>query len=427
MLLLILFFLIGSLSSATIDYLSTDDAVKSLEIIDQIMQTTDSDQAHQLKSQFCQLTGFDTYDPNLRPKIYDQILQNSNYTSLAVKLAGLVTFQNVIIVCMICVATVLLIFIVRYLYQYLEPYVSFLIVNILLNKYFLYVSGLSIAIINMICDPTKIENHHIRQIFIFDWLTPLFGCGLFGIVGSKLISDLMPDAKNDKYFGIGMFITIVWTSVAIYHLNWLVGVASIIMLFFTCGFMFGTTSFGYYSGFDNNKILIRCLIVSICLNIFMLWIKIGFISGRITIYATVFETGIYFWGSIVGSVAILILSNLYRTDRIVMVAQIMCVQILTAVYYLGMIYIGNILSISNYKAIGGTFLVLWSLDLERTILQKYNRENRIIMLSIVLANLYIVKQLITLYPGIVFGYRLINILKNFLIYYFDFLAINDKV
>lgn len=412
LLVILLFFCVFAYGYTKIEKLSTPQALKLLELMDTIEKTNDQN----LKNTFSKLTDF-KYDPVLRNQIYDILTKNANHTSFFMKMVGLVSFQNVIIVCMILVAIGLIFSLARDLVLILGTYVALIFVQLLLNKKFIYTMGILLSCITMYFKPDEIENVFLRYLFIFDWLTPLFGCMVFGIVSFMIYDNLIRDTENNygngypgrhhggydkknSYVGVAFFVTCVYAVVAIYHQNWLVGVLTVMMLFFTFGFLFGAMFGGYYTGFADNNSTLRCFIVSLLLHGFMIGMNTGFITGNVTYYAKIFETGVYFWGSLVGSIAMLIMSDeiylVYRNQYDAGLFMVM--QVLMAVHCLAMMYFGNMLNITSYKSIGGTFLVLWGLDFERTILKKMGSGHLTIALVIVLVNLWFVKQLISWYP-----------------------------
>jgi hypothetical protein len=393
-----------------IERMSAAQALHTLEIMDKIgAGTHDPDLDKELKD----LTGLG-YSPDIRDELYDVINKNMNKTSFFMKMVGLVSFQNTIIVAMVLVGVAFMFFLAHDLFIGLlfmfGAYAMYFVVRFLLNKRFFYANGLAISCITMYFKPDEITNPLIRSLFIFDWLTPMFGCIIFGIVTFMIYNDLVKsnnggassyNKKPEASYQInGLFVTICWALVAIRHNNWMIGVLTIMMLFFTLGFLFGSMMMGYYTGFTNNESLMRCFGLSVVLNAIMLGVKVGFITGNVTDYANVFENGVYFWGSFVGSISLLVMSDEWylRYNNTYTDGLFTVMQVIMATYCFVLLYFGNVFYISEYRSIGGTFLVLWGLDMEKTILQKLGKGNMTLMLFIVLVNLYYIKQLITWYP-----------------------------
>lgn len=409
----LMLFCVSVFGYTKIEKLSTQQALEMLELIDNIEKTNNQS----LKEQFTKLTDLD-YNVIYRQLLYDVLTKNANNTSFFSKMMGLVSFQNVILVCMVCVSIVFVFSLAKDMVLLLGAYAALIFIHLFLNKKFIYTMGYLLSGLTMYFKPIEIENVFLRYLFIFDWLTPLFGCMVFGIVTFMVYDDVVnhdfgiiygcgetgnyrrSKRKVSSYIEIGSFVTCVFAIVSIYHHNWLIGVLTVMTLFCTFGFVFGSMFGGYYTGFADNDAIVRCLIVSLLLNGFMIGIASEAITGDIVRYAQVFETGVYFWGSFVGSIAMLILSDehyiIYKKNYSIDIFVGM--QIFMALYCLGMMYFGNMLNITSYKSIGGTFLVLWGLDLERTILRKFGSGHLTITSGIIIANLWFIKQLINWYP-----------------------------
>ena len=398
--------------------MSNEQAIQALKLMDNIDKTNDTI----LKTQFKVFTDYE-YNESLKDELYKIINKNDNNTGIFVKLSGLITFQNVILVSMIGVAIIFLVSLFKDIMIALGAFIAYFIIQIILDKRFIYCTCLLSSSITMYFKPDQIENQYIKYIFIFDWLTPLFGCIIFSIVSFMIYNDLITDNlfgnfdisnakgktrqtrhggydKENSHVPIGIFVTMIWILMTVYHENWLIGVGSVMMLFFTFGFLFGSMFGGYYIGFTDDNSIERCFYVSLILNALMISIKSGSIINNLVGYAFLFETGIFFWGSLIGNLAMLIMSDEYyvmgkkKND----VSFFLFMQILMGIYSLGMMYVGSILNIANYKSIGGTFLVLWGLDLEKSVLQKLGTGHATIALGIIFVNLYIIKQLISWYP-----------------------------
>jgi hypothetical protein len=93
---------------AKIDKLSAEDAIHALSLLDQFNSAADNTTLANLTKQFHDLTGADP-DSGLRTKLYEIIDQNVHHTSFFTKLAGLVSFQNLLLVCMVAVGVVFVI------------------------------------------------------------------------------------------------------------------------------------------------------------------------------------------------------------------------------------------------------------------------------------------------------------------------------
>jgi len=296
--------------------------------------------------------------------------------------------------------------------------------DLILNKYFLHMLGLGLSVTTMLLKPGHFDNPVMDVIFLFDWLTPLFGCLLFGVTAFFMNLDWMNDlekssrrrvyrskpSESNQYLGVAWLVTLVWTMVATYQQNWLVGVSAVIMLFAVCGFVVGSMFGGYYTGFWGHEQMIRCLVLSVVLNAIMLGFQTGVITGPITNYITIFETGVQFWGTMVGLIAMLILTDEmyipysfydvrhYNDRNFRYVAYYLIMQTFMGIYCLATMYFGSIFYITSLKSLGGTFLVLWGLNFERTVLKRLSNGWLTGTLFVVLVNLYGVYKFSQLYP-----------------------------
>ena len=419
---LVLFVLCVSVFGFTkLEKLSTKELTDILKLMDNIKNTENN--TH-LKQTLKELTDLD-YDEKIRSELYELIRGNENHTSVFMRLAGLITFKNIFLTCMVLIGVALAISLFKDIIFALGAFVALVIVQVILDKRFLYTVGLGFSCAIMYINPSNIENQIVRILFIFDWLSPLFGCLIFGIIAFAMYRDFVITSwdlkgmstrhggydEENNYIPIGFIVTLVWGVVTVYHQNWVIGIVTIIMLFFTFGFLFGAMFGGYYTGFVGTAAMARCFIVSLILNACMVGIQTGVINGTIVDYFGIFETGIYFWGTFVGCLAMLIMSDEYFILKMAREAEsrmkvkihdilpyFMLMQILMGVYCLGTMYVGSILYITTFKSIGGTFLVLWGLDLEKTVLKKFGTGHLTITLLIILANCYAVYKLISWYP-----------------------------
>ena len=406
--LFLLLALIASVCSYTkLESLSSDDAINALKIIDLIENVNSTNEIVRLNKLLNEITG-ETYNISHRKQLYDIISDNTANIGIYSKISGLLSFKNFLLVCMVAVGVAFVISFMFNIVCLLGAYVGMLFYKIFLTKYSLYVQGLLLSFATLGYKVDQITNPYIQYLFIFDCMTPLFGCIIFYIVVLFVVADYFPAPKTKISIGyelaVDTFVGVIWTVAAIYHNNKIIGIVVIIMIFKSCGFLFGSSYFGYYTGFNkNDHSLLRCLLISIFLNAVMIFAKAEFITGDITAYLNIFDTGIYFWATLVGTIAMLIMSDEYyikykyetADDRALIFIMM---QFIMVIYCLILIYLGNIFYITSYQGIGGTFLVLWALDIERTFLQKFKQGSTTIFLFIILVNLYLVKQYITFYP-----------------------------
>lgn len=384
-----------------LDKLSGEDAVTVLETISKL-KTDPTDQ--QLYERFTNITRLDYKTQNVtlvEERLRNVIKQTFENTSFFVKMANLMTFKNVITVLLVIVA-------IAFLFALFHSIIIFLAMNflmlavLLIDKKTIYTLGYMLSCVTMYYKYDEVTNPYMKLLFIFDSLTPLFGSLLFTAITHAMFADFCKfsnDRKNNKH--IMAFATLLSTGTlgitTVYHNNYIIGIFTVIGLFASFGFMIGSFYGGYYTEFDDDYNMVRCLMISIMLNG-------AYIAKLLGVFDygcfAVFETGIVFWGSIVGSIALLILvDEIYmRYKKMYDVGLYMFAQIVMVAYCIAMIYFGNMFNVTSYKSIGGTFLVLWALDFERTLLSKMAKGSLTMTLFMIMSNLYLLKQYIQTYP-----------------------------
>lgn len=398
------------LASSKYEKLSSEDVFNALETMDEIEKTTDENTRSAMLIKFEKITGL-VYDASLRSKLYDLQRKNMNHTSYASKIMGLLSFQNVILVCMVVVAIGFIISLVSDLLVVFGAWAAYIIYKIFLSKPSLYIMGITISILTLYYKSENFDDSLLKYLFIFDKMTPVFGSIIAYITMACIYNDLTSTQKikfnrtrmdnNNSDVNINILACIFWAVCAVYHNNWMVGVLTIMMLFNTFGFTFFSIGGGYVFGFQKNDGMIaRCLIISLVCNIFMVMCRNGVITGNLPMNLAVFETGVYFWATFVGSIAMLILvDDIYmKSTDCFTFGNYITRQIAMVVYCFYLMFMGNIYNITAYQNIGGTFLVFWALDMERMILTPLRRGSITITLLIVLVNLWVIKQLISWYP-----------------------------
>ena len=232
-------------------------------------------------------------------------------------------------------------------------------------------------------------------LYFFEDFTPLFGFLLFlGPFTHFLVFNLR--AFNFSYYL--MFINFLSSLIAIIHNDWFVGLLSVWLFYARYGFYHKSMVGGYMIGFKDDSSIVRCLVISLILVplyiVFMdseLSIKLGDLD--ITASVQAFQTGVLFWGTFIGLLAMLILSDydymLYKSFRNVHMngGYFAFMQVAFVVLCFLSMYFGSVLDISCMKNIGGTFMVLWFMDIQRVITFHIGLRNLTITSGLVLANL----------------------------------------
>ncbi|XWV26426.1 hypothetical protein QJ857_gp0643 [Tupanvirus soda lake] len=392
-----------------LDKLSTNEALEALELVDKIENSTsDLTNKQNIEEKFFKITGA-KYDFFVRRQLYNVISLNNANQGVYSKLVGLISFQNVLLICMVVVGIAFMFSFLHDILFILGAYVGLILYKIFFTKESLYVQGFFISFVTLCFRFDQFENGYIKYFFIFDAQTPLFGCIIFYLVITFVYFDYFSDThtnfrnQNKDSLFKDIIINFVWMTAAVYHSNKMIGILVIIMLFRMYGFMFGSNFIGYYAGFNRDSgTPQRCFVLSVVLNSIMIMSKIGFVTGNVVAYLNIFETGIYFWATLVGALAMLILSDEYYHKYTYGVQYnnlfYLIMQLIMAIYCLALMFLGNIFYITFYQGIGGTFLVLWALDVERTFLEKFRRGSTTVLLFIILTNLYLIKQYVSRYP-----------------------------
>lgn len=372
--------------------LSTPEIVKILKLMDSIESIPfwDTSLRPELEKQFLDLSGVDFHDVHNRDIFYKILDNNNNQQTILSKTLGLMSFRIILLVSMVIVSIALTWSILKDLAIFLTNHFGSFIIKYMLRSEVIYTIGLILSAITIYLKPEHLENSYWGYFFVFENAAPLFGCFLLYVTMTCICHTHCDE--YEFYLLKDFTVNLIWVAASIYHHNSIVAVFSIILTFNSLVFRFGSRCRGYQAGFDSRDPVFRCALISIILNVIML-------TNRTHPILSIFETGILFWGTLVGSISIIIMGNEYYWCKSGKFRKFMhfIMQPISLVYYLSLIYLGSIFYISSYKGIGGTFLVLWALDFERTILKglcKYTT----VYLMIILANLYLIKELLARYP-----------------------------
>ena len=408
-LLLLTFFIISSLAYTKVDKFSTEEALDVLSLLDKI-GSAGADEKGVLLSQFREMTSMDYSQIDLskfKAEVHQTIIGNDQRIGFFSKMVGLMSFQSLLLTLMVIVAVALVFSFLKDLMLILGVYIGFFLYKIILSKGALYVYGYVLSFITLYFKADEIENPIVKYLFIFDRMTPLFGCIIFYItVVFSYTSYLGEESNLEKdRIRIDITVTIIWAINAIYHQNSMIGCGVVMVLFKILGFSFGSIHMGHYVGFDREKSIKRCTVISIILNVCMILAKKGIYfapPSMITKYFLVFESAVFSWATIVGAVAMLIQSNefylKYRYGNNYAKDLYLRAQIVMVVYCLLLLYLGNVLYITSYLSIGGTIMFLWALDLQRALHDMFKNKSTTIILLILLGNLYGLYRFTRTYP-----------------------------
>ena len=184
--------------------------------------------------------------------------------------------------------------------------------------------------------------------------TSLCGCLSLAIMLSitGLIHKLKPDYS--QFFGT---LFVVWGVVAAFYLNEYVGFIAVAAFMGMLGFSAVVIPCGYAFGFHDDDALARATSVGfITLALFVLQ---RIILGAATLpQVHVFEQGVFWIGSFVGYLGLLIASSRWYGNR----ASYFSMQLITILFGLAALGVGSIFGISPLLGIGGTFFVLYLIE-----------------------------------------------------------------
>jgi hypothetical protein len=410
----------SSETNTTIDKLSGSESMALLKIVHELqlakIHITDSESWKQLES-YLKLAEFNieldlSTDLTLvEDRIHNIINLTLNNKSMFTKLRNLVSFQYVVL--FFLVGTTLA-FVVSLFWNVIQL--------LLLNDVMICIEGYALSYLTLILKTENIINTPLYSIWILDDYTCLFGAGIFALTTfyaqhafasyydkhSTSANVWNYREKNNFEKTIKLFsqfvILLCWSIATVYHNNNVLGIFSVIMLFSIFGFEVGSMFGGYYTGFGYDVQIENVFAISVLLNLFYVVREsgMGFTHPFYENFA-VFETGITFWGTLVGSIAALIIASDYNcringTNYKNYMNRYIVMKFMLCMYCLALVYAGNMQNNSAFKSIGGTFLGLTALDLEREFLMQFSTGSLTVVLGVISANLYGIYRVIGAYP-----------------------------
>ncbi len=383
------------------DNLSTESALSALQILDEIQVTTDFKQFSLLRQKFTDLTDL-TPALEARQYLYTVIEKNNNRTSLFAKMSGLLSFKTWLLIGMVIV-TIALMFVCMYdIILFLSIYFGIFFYKLFLTRRAIRIEGLVFGICTICFKYENLNSQILKNIFYLENMYPLLGCVVIFVVVNDYFSELLSkitqrNAQLTNTLELIVFkdlvLTIIFCLVAVFHNNHMVGILTVMHIFYAFGFSFGGTYFGYYVGFSNTTALTKCIVLAIMMNGLMLLHK--FTNSNLT-YVKVFEPGVFFWASFVGCLSLLLMSSIEFSTRTNISFEIR--QLILMYTYMMMSYLGNVYDLETYRSIGGTFMVFAILDMQRMIFIRNKIQSWKYILTIVLVNMYVIKYMITYYP-----------------------------
>ena len=330
----------------------------------------------------------------LRCSVKQVLMDHYNQRSLFMKILGLVSFYNIITVATILALIIFLMFLLKDIIIIASLYVSIVIIQLLFNGHLLKLCGIVISVLLVCFKGPPVP--WLWWMYFFDEYSPWLGLLVFKYTSYFIVRSICPKSKQEDK--LTLLSIIVGAMATLYHEDWLLGVDTVLLLYSYRGFFYKSCSGGYETGLSTNENLFHCSLIS--------WVLVpSFIYNRIynpVFYEFIvpFETGVMFWGTFVGLLCLLILSDLdyvrltFKGNNI----MFLWMQVLMFASCLLSMYFGTILNIDCLKNIGGTFIILWGLDLQRIICCEFKNRSLTFIFFMVFVNLAVLRYWLQHYP-----------------------------
>jgi hypothetical protein len=172
--------------------------------------------------------------------------------------------------------------------------------------------------------------------------------------------------------------TVFWMLMAWLHQDHTIGVFAIVGLFAIVQFQMIAFVGGYSFGFADATSKHLCLGLAIALNTALFWhAELGLPASLL-----VFSAGIHVWATLVGALALLITTYVeWLGESRPNIASAAFRVLLPFLAYFGLIAVGLLFNIAAYRNIGGVFLVLQVLDLQRVLAASHAIQSRVVLLG----------------------------------------------
>lgn len=336
-------------------YCNSDD-LTDVQIID----------CHQLAfNRIISIARYDAKIAPVKPSIFDQVYNLMTFANIMLMLSALATFVFILSFTWWIILYGVMIFgsmVSVPLVWFYENILTYLV-----RWEVAYALGLTFAGLLCLPDPTTMWDTCLGYLYLFEHHSVFLGA-LFYMATVGHICWMNNVAKKTNSAGIVFIIYFLGLApIAFYQNHSFVATMSIWSLYGAFGFCMGSFPGGYYTGFNDSNAILRCYILSL---VMVAGFLISKCTGNYYDQVQVFETGALFWGTFNGLLAMLIMSdkNYMYYRKIYSPEMFMFMQMFMLASCLLTMYFGTVLSITQMMGIGGTFLVLWMLDLEYLIL-----------------------------------------------------------
>ncbi|CAH6419397.1 Hypothetical protein HVR_LOCUS602 [uncultured virus] len=395
--------------------LSPQDTVKALDLLDA-----------EKHDEFIILTNIHVENFNstevsgLRCSISETLLAHYNHQSWFMKVLGLFTFYNIVSVLAVCTFAVFIILLCKDIAFFVAIYVGTFIIQLLFSARMLEFGGVILSILFLCFKGPPCS--YVRYAFFFDEYTPFLGLLIFAgtswYIGSEVLDALRnnkgtskkvknhhekymrggPISDEDAIAALMILWVVVGSLVTVYHDHWILGVVTVLILFGRCGFFAKSFSGGYHVGFNSTQGLINCLVVAKILVPGYIFIRMNLPDTYHVLRS--FETGVVFWGPLVGLLCVLILSDwdYVKREMNASAGAFLWLQCVMFIDCLCTMYFGTVLNIDCLKNIGGTYLVLWAMDLQRVMVSQFKNISLTPIFFLAFANLALLRYWIINFP-----------------------------
>lgn len=346
---------------------------------------------------FEELTGMPLTYQSIR-QLQHLLINHLQQRSWFSRMADLMTFYNIVRACAAAAFGVFVISFTKDIIIWMLAHCANFIIAILENGYIVKCGGLLVSVAIMA----------YRTEILFGDYNAFLGFFLYIAVTSYIAGDITT-SQNGLKIALPYLLNL-WIVTAIvntlYREDWLFGVVSVLILYIRCGFYTKSITGGYVLGFNGTRDLINCAILSV-------FLVCGFISCQLwypEIYGwiSVFETGAIFWGSFVGLLCLLIMSDRHYVkhvmeadDLVFMWMQIVMFTVCLICMYFGtMMHFGceaerNTSCSGSLRNLGGTFMMFWALDFQHRLAKDLSWTPFMFGVSV---NLYALQYLIRTFP-----------------------------
>lgn len=378
---------------AKIKKFSTDQCIEVLSLMNNIVKDGLTQEKNDLlvHSISCQYKSFDK--SIVENAIYDVMRENALHKSWYYRMLGLFTFTNILWICLVFISVLFVVFLAWDILKH----VSLELLKIIFTKQNMYLIGYGISFLYLFY---KIDDDkgNLEPLFIFSHQCSLFGALMFNVVTYILIVDIVSktnsqsEIKAKADLGQSM-ITIMYIVSALYHQNNMIGTLTVMYIFSWLGFSMGAVFGGYQFGFKNSNSLQRCLGISIILNSLFGYFRVFGYKEEYSML-TVFETGVLFWATFIGLLALLILQTGYTSGSNNKDAKYLYRFIMIPGCFF-LMYLGTVYDIEPYKNLGGTYLMFVLLDVEKDIFLSIGIDHITFFLFVICLTLYGLIYIIT--------------------------------